>query len=663
MGPAPEFANNGHLLTADRKFPGVLSVASGVLEFVADEGQACPPVQVPAADILQMRRNTSTYIFSIFACNNIQYSFELSPKAADTLATVLLALKPAIEVRHSTFLPQLPVVSGPISLEMGAGLTVDGTVTLEHRRFRFVPSWMARLLSNATYIVPLSQVAQPRRLGDGSRIEFCVSGDTRVMVGVGAQHAWLGIRLLQAALLPKEEVQPLAIREDRRGAVAEEALLGLTAGHIGAARAAPVGAAPLSFWCAIEELEAIESHGRESMVVVKGRARYPVRGLGADAWISAVRIRWMSVVPTPPATEDSQSTAALLVSATRTPFGHLEVSTSGLIFHPLQGEIVDLALPGDEVVVRLDPEHVHNLRVEVNLAHHNLLLLDAAEMAREIAVTVSTPTWTLGQADLGDNPLTVEEVAQLMGHAYYTRLFINDVLVAAATDRVVSPQVRDLQCALLVVAERPQFPCLAQLEVASAKGRFLVRVQVLRIGEEAPQANGAPSVRPVRFLLRLMGHVVLHDRRGMNRMKTNEPIDIHWIVAGIYMFVKEDVRMVNLSVSGCALEASEAPDDGTVCQLFAVRSDARPDDPPFDVHGVVTSVSQANDKKFRVGMTFVLPPSASKKVKTGGPPVELAGTMLYHDREQRHLKDLADQRALDEERRREQDRERNNPTE
>ena len=651
----PEFANSCRLLTGKRKYRGALWVAAGAVEFIPDEGQSAPPVRVPIADLRAMRQNSASHVFFIFSANNESYCFEMPPRVADELAVALRAVQPGIPASHSAFLPrfspEVPALEGPVAVEMGAGLTVEGKLTLTDRTLRFVPSFSARLLGRRSYAVPLSQAASRRDDNDASKVKFRVSGDTQVMSGVGAQHVCLGMQLLECAAVEAKEVQPFAIREDRRGAFAQEALLGLTASHVGAARAEPLGGEPLSFWCPIAAVQSIEPEGLESVVVAPGLARYPVRGLGADDWISALRIRWLSVAPPPTATEDSHCTPAVLVAVSRTLFGHLTVSTSGIVFYPSQGESVELALPGDKVEAKLDPDHVHNLRLGVDGAHHAILLLDAAAIASEIAVTVNTTSWALGRADLGGVPLTTEEVYQFVGHAHYVRLFIDDVVVAVIEERVVAPQVRDLQCPLLLVADRPQIPCLADLEVVSPKGRFLAHVQVLRIGDDASQGNG---VRPVRFLLRLMSRAKSCDRRDPNRMKTDEPIDVHWIVAGKMMFLQGDVRMVNLSVSGCALDASEAPDDGTVCAFLLMRSGARPDDLPFEVHGVVTSVTQAKDKRFRVGVNFVDVPSPPRKQPPdGGAPADLAGTLLYQDRERQILKDLADQRALEQEWRRE----------
>ncbi len=49
MEPAAQFANSTRLLTVERKFRGVLSVAAGVLEFAPGEGQTAPPVRVLTA--------------------------------------------------------------------------------------------------------------------------------------------------------------------------------------------------------------------------------------------------------------------------------------------------------------------------------------------------------------------------------------------------------------------------------------------------------------------------------------------------------------------------------------------------------------------------------------------------------------------------------------
>ena len=653
MEPARQFANSSRLLIVERKFRGVLSVAAGVLEFAPDEGQTAPPVRVPTADIRAIRHNTATKILSIFSERREPYCFEIASDIAEVLLAVMRAEQPVADVSYSTFLPQIPALVGPVAVEIGGGVTVEGTLALQNRTLRYVPSLAARLCGNRTYAVPLSQAASRRNDDDPSQVKFRLLGDTHVMSGSGAQHVWLGMQLLDCAAVEGEEFQPLAIREDRRGTFDEEALLGLTASHVGAARAVWFGAAPPSFWHPIAALEAIESEGSENVLVATGRSRYPVRGLGADEWISALRIRWLSVALARADSEDARCIPAVLIDVTCTWFGHLEVSPSGIVFHPSSGESIELALPGNEVVCRIDPDYVHNLRIAVDAAHHRLLVRDASGMANEIDFAVGTASWTLGQADLEDVPLTTQEISQLVGQATYIHLFIDDVRVAEAKESVVSRQVRDLQCALVLVAERPQFPCLAVLELAGAKGRFLARVQVVRIGEEASQANGAAAARPVRFLLRLMSHVDSKERRKLNRLKVNEPIDIRFVPGRKSVLVEGDVRIVNLSVSGCALEASEAPDPAARCVFRVLKSEPRPEDLPIEVHGKVRSVRQVNDKKFRVGLIFVVDPSAPKKVKGVGAPADLGGTQLYQDRERKRLRDLAEQRAADEERRRE----------
>lgn len=651
MVSSSEATSNGHLLTAERKFRGVLRVASGILEFIGEEAQTTPTVRESTADILAIRRNVARLVFAIFLPDGRSHSFTLASPDADELTKVLVGMHPGVAVIDSTFQPQLSPLGGPVSLEIGAGLTVDAALTLEDRRLRCVPSLMGRLLGHRTYMLPMSQVALPRRLGHGSRVEFRVHGDTHVMIGVGAQHVWLGMRLLASAAIEAEEVQPMAIREGRGGVVATEALLGLTGSHVGAARAAAVGGEPLSFWCPIAAVKAIHTEGKETVVVftdpggAKALVRYPVRGNGADEWVSALRFRWWWVALPQSVSEDLQCTLAVLVGTQSSLFGHLELSTSGLVFYASGGEVVELALPGDEVLSTLNAEHVHSLRLNVAGAHRNLLVQDAAEMASQIAVVATTPSWILGRTDLGDVPLSAEEVSRCVGQAIYAHLYIDNKIAGAVEDRMVSPQVRDLHCDLMIVADLPPIPFLGELEVVNAKGRFVARVQVLRMGAQTSQATGVS--RPVRFLLRIMSHVVDADRHATHRLKLGEVIDVQWVVAQKRVVVRGDVILMDLSVSGCGLVASEAPDDDTSCVLYAPRLIGPPDGPPIEVHGLVRYVRSAKDKKFRVGVVFVAPPSPKGKIVADSDPTQLGGMQLYQDREQKSLKDLADQAAAE----------------
>lgn len=569
------------------------------LQFVPTGAPASAAVSVRFAEVLKVRLRPVARSITIATSASESVTFRTADDGYRTLGAKLASMLPEVNVETDDGAVTVPRQGGVVRFELNSLLTVAGHFYVDATRVWFEPGLDARFLWCRPFEAPIHEVRAVRRVSGGRRV--CVTiGDREVVLrGRSAQRIWVALCALRDATLSVRSADLLFFEDAGSGGTGGLFAVGVSG--FGYGSSSDTFGLAQSFWESVRELRYLRPDGH--MVVIGCRTRsHTLEGGRNGSVSSALRDRWLESCAEPHAQDDRFGVDAIMSRDGDMRFGTLGVDQRGVVYTPLDGEAVVLAARSALVHASVEEGSANVLRIAVNEELHRVYVPHAAECAALLEGIFYYPSWTLPDDYTDEHPLSEGEYAEMVGAAVYTNLLYRGDVVANASGPVLDPQGSRVKISMIAAGMECPPPFAATLEVGNKRGRFMINTLVTAVQVGSVRSRGGVNVSPpLGISLKFTGRVRQRNRREFFRLPLRERLlSLRFVAGGTSQTTAIDIRLTDLSRTGCGLLLAVSPDLGSPC-AFEVLTEG---DIVVLLRARVVGVSPGVDKKYRVGVSF-----------------------------------------------------------
>jgi hypothetical protein len=551
-------------VSGPREIRGTVQLTGGALVFRPEKVGADAPITMPAAEILSVRYHRgNTEIVCVHGRRKLRLQMlaPLADRLFDALRTQCLAAD-VVDDQEGAGGRADTLVSERVQLEVNTLITVSAQITVTTASVRVEVGIEGTLLGRRSFEVPLAEIASITRADAGRRVTFHAGERSFVVRGVGAQRAWLVVRALADGAGVPHAADPVFVDAHIGRLVDTTGMVAVGARSFGIVSLSGALFADGSFWADLGDWFGT-STGPDGVELRWKGGGLLLTGADAAELPLILAARWIARGAPQPTSTGWRAEAVWFDGADVT-CGVLSVTESGLLFRSA-ARVSHVIVPrGSTVSVRIDPHDAKSLRVVVDGAETRFVMQAAMQHARVLETLFASNAWAAPTVANQPHMLSEASVARLSGPAAYVRILVGEQVVAERRDCFLSPDTANLRMQLDFLRD-PTVPAPVTLELANARGRFVVGGTLTRAAVTAPNQARRRAVQVV-----FGSEVRPANRRSFFRLPLRERI------ARVELEPPEghggeelDVRLMNVSRRGCALVLHHTWPAGSVCVFTA----------------------------------------------------------------------------------------------